>query len=362
MASTSRGGDQGFGGQYDYTEGASAIDIDTALANNRRLRRDSQYSIPYGGDGEGTMFDGPGHSVNPTSVSRMSYSEHGLAGKRSLSGEWSRRRSRDNLASEGRANLSRRSSGDSQVFHSEDDEREDDSANEDHHEGTHRRRRKSSSPQPRTSVFENLAHLFGRTPADEPPQRRPSLSQRSSTSSRNSRSRRRLSDASSGGILRADEEREERWGYSSGEEDNDEDSLMANDDDSTRMGMGYDSYPPSPTVSLPLLSSDPIFGDEARIDMDGIMDTLDPPPPGPPSRQVIYVPDEDSTIRFIGYETILWRQWLWRFGCICTVGILGLLGHWFPRLWLRWVANERAFQDLKHGFVVVEVCPLHLSV
>jgi len=56
---------------YDYTEGASAIDISDAVSNSRRSRRDSQYSLPYD-DQQGTMFDGPGHSVVPSSVSRMS--------------------------------------------------------------------------------------------------------------------------------------------------------------------------------------------------------------------------------------------------------------------------------------------------
>ncbi|KAF8894948.1 Ca-transporting ATPase [Gymnopilus junonius] len=81
---------------------------------------------------------------------------------------------------------------------------------------------------------------------------------------------------------------------------------------------------------------------------------LEPPPQGPPSRQTIYIPDEDSTIRFVGYEAIYWRVWLWRISCILTFGILGLLGQWFPYLWLRWVAREKAFVDTHGGFLVVE--------
>ncbi|EGO26058.1 Ca-transporting ATPase [Serpula lacrymans var. lacrymans S7.9] len=83
-------------------------------------------------------------------------------------------------------------------------------------------------------------------------------------------------------------------------------------------------------------------------------DALEAPPAGPPSRQTIYIADEDSTIRFVGYEVIIWRQWLWRLACTISLGIFGLLGHWFPRVWLRWVTKEKAFKDLKHGFVVVE--------
>jgi cation-transporting ATPase 13A3/4/5 len=81
---------------------------------------------------------------------------------------------------------------------------------------------------------------------------------------------------------------------------------------------------------------------------------MNPPPLGPPSRQQIYIEDDDSTIRLVGYEVVPWRQWVWRLGCLITLGILGLLGHWFPRLWIRFVAHEKAFRDINGGFVVVE--------
>ena len=29
--------------------------------------------------------------------------------------------------------------------------------------------------------------------------------------------------------------------------------------------------------------------------------------------------------------------------------------HWFPRLWLSWVADEKAFKDMDNGFMVIEV-------
>ncbi|KAF9049844.1 Ca-transporting ATPase [Panaeolus papilionaceus] len=88
--------------------------------------------------------------------------------------------------------------------------------------------------------------------------------------------------------------------------------------------------------------------------MDTTFTLLAPPPPGPPSRQTIYIQDEDNTIRFIGYETITWRVWTWRTGCAMSFGILGLLGHWFPLMWLRWVAREKAFIDSDNGFLLVE--------
>jgi cation-transporting ATPase 13A3/4/5 len=69
----------------------------------------------------------------------------------------------------------------------------------------------------------------------------------------------------------------------------------------------------------------------------------------------MYISDEDVNIRFVGYEVIRTHQLLWRLGCILSFGILALLGHWFPRAWLRWVAQEKAFMFIEHGFVVVEV-------
>lgn len=351
---------------HDYTEGASAIDIDSALANTRRSRRDSQYSTMYGEDGEGAMFDGPGHSVNPSSVSRMTY----IDTRRRSSDNWSRsrRRSRDSRAS-GRGSISRRSSKDSQVSRQsiagdeEDDVVEEDALIGDDVSGTsrYRTRRRSVSPQPKPGVFGGLAQLFGRGAVAETSRgRRPSLSQYSTTSRRSRRSR--ASDVGSEHALDTDEEEEERWGYSSGEEDSDNDSVQSmaliRDDVSITASMEYESDPPSPSngsYGIPLLSSDPVFGGEARIDMEFPFTLHDPPPPGPPSRQTIFIEDEDSTIQFVGYETVRWRVWLWRAGCILTLGILGLVGHWFPRLWLRCVAREKAFIDSRDGFIVVEV-------
>ncbi|TFK54011.1 hypothetical protein OE88DRAFT_1624988 [Heliocybe sulcata] len=347
----------GSGDPFDYTEGAESIDIQAAIANNRRSRRDSQYSTPYGEDGVGSMFDGPGHTINPSSVSRMS---HSLSRRRSgdsrrMSME-SRRMSTDSRHSRGTS-----VDGDEQEQYISDGDVEESATVRSR---GRRRRRKSPSPAPaRSTVFENLAHIFGRTksPDAEPSRsRRPSLSARSSSGGLSRRSRR----ADGGSDYAVDiESEEERWGYSSGEEDDE------SEDEGGRGGrpspsasdIDYGSYPPSLTGSehergdrLPMLSADPIFGNEARIDIDMDLDPLEPPPPGPPSRQTIYIADEDNTVRFIGYETQSARQFLWRTMCILTCGILGLLGHWFPRLWLQWVSKEKAFKDMKDGFVVVE--------
>ena len=348
---------------YDYTEGASALDITTALSNSRRSRRDSLYS-QTDGDAGGSMFDGPGSVAIPSSVSRMSLYDGGLGGRGSS--EWERRRRTSQDSS--RPRPGRRTSVDTVAseagneFLSGDEGEE--AEGDDVPIGTRgRRKQRAPSPHPRTSVFENLANLFGRTDEPSRSDRRTSLSHRSSASSSRRHSFRwgRQSDAGSEHALDTDDEREERWGYSSGEENDSVGSSEppnANDDVLSQNSADYNSYTNSPSpnhTSLPLLSDDPIFGDEVRIDIDLSLDDLDPPPPGPPSRQVIYIPDEDSTFRFVGYEIILWRQYLWRLCCVLTFGILALLGHWFPRLWLKWVTEEKAFVNARRGFVVVEV-------
>uniref|UniRef100_A0A0W0FH30 Cation-transporting ATPase n=1 Tax=Moniliophthora roreri TaxID=221103 RepID=A0A0W0FH30_MONRR len=332
----------------DYTEGASPIDIEAAVANNRRSRRDSQYSAYYDDTAEGSIFSGPGHYANPSSVSRMSNIE---PGRRSSEGWFhSRRKSIDS----GRRSVERRTSVDSQVSR-QSSGAEDDEDGGFEGRSTRSRRRKSPSPV-RSSVIGNLVSLFGKSSTDA---RRPSMSRRRSSGSISRHSRRSTrSDADSDYAVETDNE-QERWGYSSGEEESDEEGaslLSVRDHVSVTASMEYDSEPPSPSLAqnLPLLNSDPIFGGESRIDMEIPFVELEPPPPGPPSRQTLYMEDEDTTIRMVGYQAILWRQCAWHICCVISVGILGLLGHWFPRLWLRWVARETSFKKIRAGFVVVE--------
>jgi cation-transporting P-type ATPase 13A2 len=345
---------------HDYTEGASILDIDSALANSRRLRRDSQFSTLYGDDDEGTTFAGPAQFANPSSVSRMPFIES----RRTSSDSWSRtrRKSRDSMTER---HTSRRSSMDSQVSRQSVEGEHEEDAHEEHalidDRLSGRSRRISISPTRKAGVFGNLSHLFGRTgTADTTHERRLSISQQSyaSTSQHLRRSR---SDVGSDHALVSDEEDVERWGYSSGEEESDGDSVQSMaiaDNVSVSASMEYDSAPPSPSnasYGIPLMTSDPIFGGEARLDMETPFTLPDKPPPGPPSRQIIYLSDDDTTIQFVGYESVPWRLWIWRVGCLLTFGGLALLGRWFPGLWLRWVAREKAFLESRDGFVVIQV-------
>jgi cation-transporting P-type ATPase 13A2 len=342
---------------HDYTEGASPLDIQAAAATSRRSRRDSQYSA-WSEEGSGEMFSGPGHAVNPSSVSRMSHIETGRR-----SGEWSRAR-RKSMDSTGAKLERKRSRASTDAVSIEGEDSADDASRS----LLHRRvESPPESPTQRTSVFGTLTGYFIRQGTSESVPRRKSLSQRSFTSSRRSRRRSRSRGSLvSEDAVASDEDYDERWGYSSGEEDESDDgetrSMLIQDTSSVNSSMNYDSEPEYAGVSqsLPLLASDPIFGGETHIDIEMPFEELDPPPAGPPSRQTIHIADEDTSIRFVGYEVVTWRQWIWRLACITTAGLLALLGHWFPRLWLRWVAREKAFKDIDGGFVVVEVFEVFL--
>lgn len=332
------------GPSYDYTEGASASDIGEVIDNHRVHRQASHYSTYYDGEENTAMFSGPGHTVNPSSVSRMTYME---LGRRSLDSRPSRVSRKDSWESR-----TTRHSVDGNTGIRDGTEEGQSLLRDD----IERRRRISPSP-PSRSVLGNLAQIFGRQSSEISRDRRPS-----SVSARSSTSRFSQTTGLSDGMDGAEDE-DERWGYSSGEEDSENESIQShessNDKVSMTQSMNYDSEPPSPlqaSQTLPLLGFDSVFDGEARIDMDTTFTLLDPPPPGPPSRQTIFISDEDSTIRFIGYETIPWRVWAWRISCVVTFGIVGLLGHWFPYLWLRWVAREKAFINAINGFVMVEVC------
>ncbi|KAG9018165.1 hypothetical protein FRB90_012009 [Tulasnella sp. 427] len=343
---------------YDYTEGASAIEINQVLEARTRRRRDSQVGSAYDDDGSGAVFGGPSAGIVPSSVSTMHYDR-----------PWGRRRSSDAFS---RTSLHRRQSGDSQRSASgQRRDSADDAASEafsdvdaqseagEESEGmgrsrsrTKRRSRRQASPEsPSQSkgVFDGFASLFSSTKAPAPPSRR--------TSRRGSRiSSRRSSVALSDRDADQYSSGEERWGYSSAEED---DSLVGNEVDGVGSGLGSEfeaTRPSSPSATLPLLgmNGDPFFGD-TRIDMDVTSrPSSPPPPPGPPSRQNIVLVDEDMNLRFTGFEIVRWKQVVWRIGTIVSLGSLALAGHWSPKLWLRWVARERAFRELTDGLIVVE--------
>jgi cation-transporting ATPase 13A2 len=377
---------------HDYTGGASAVEISQALSSGGatfyRSRRDSQVGSAYDDDGGGAIFDGLGSVNIPSSVTSMHHERMiSFRSSRSFS------RSRDfhtRRMSSNRPSLSgRRSSGDAptdpliageEVESPEEGDTEPEEGDIGRQSrGSQSRRPRprynrdsssSSSPQASRSVLGNLSSLFMRTPSklDSEIPRRSSQSRRSSASissyRRANRRTRSVSSRDGSDYAVESEDEGESWGYHSGEEE----SLMEDSDigsfrddmpGSPLSGMG--SRPPSPTSSLPLLTghADPIFGD-TRLDLEDpttAFDDSSPAPFGPPSRQVIYITDEDIALRFVGFEIIQWKRLLWFLGCIGTAGVLGLIGLWLPRIWLRCVGREKGFKLLKpsSALVVVEV-------
>ena len=113
------------------------------------------------------------------------------------------------------------------------------------------------------------------------------------------------------------------------------------------------SRPGSPTLPLVPNGGDGIFGDSGR---GGEFEPKDFEEATIPSRQTILLPDEDLSIRFTGYRTDPIRNFFWWTGCILSLGILGLIGRWVPKVWVKFCGKEVAFDQAKEGsWLVVEV-------
>ncbi len=357
------------GEPFDYTDGASQVEISSALAqepySQTRARRDSQVGSSYSGDDDNehasaAIFDGYGAGAIPSSVTSMHHD-------RVIS--WSRDRraslsSRNKLYSSGRSRANRVdgsiSSSTGRLLDSQDsenplDNRGDVSDSDGDDAGSYygrqsmqsytsgsakgsrsRRERTAASPSRSSTMLQSFAGMFSRVSINAPENRPDSVSRRSSAASSRSilkTSRRRSSSRhsySSSGSDRVSDEGTERWGYSSGEEQEEEGNRYASD---IRIHMGkFESFREFEADPLPL---------------------------GPPSRQTIYIEDEDMTVLFIGREIIQWKAWLWNIGCFATLGILGLVGFWNNSIWIRWATRDKSFESLgvdgSVGIIVIEV-------
>ncbi|KAG8686375.1 hypothetical protein FRC09_014172, partial [Ceratobasidium sp. 395] len=293
--------------EYDYTEGATAKDIEAAAVETRgRRRRDSQVSV------EGSVFDGPQAALFPSSVSSF-HRERPL---------WRHDSSRRRMSMESRRSMgSRRQSTESRRLSTEeqaeeaallasDGEQED----EDEEQGGSPNRKMTRQ----SGMFSSWTGLFrARSPELSPTGARPSLSRRSSG----------VSSAAT--------------------------SIPASWNDAFESEQYSASPPPSPTASLPILTggADPFFGD-ARIDISPPASLYDDHAQLPESRQNVYVADEDARLRLTGYTRVGWRNAVWHVVVVLSLGVLALVGRWIPRMWLRFVAKEVPFVEAT--FVVVE--------
>ncbi|KAG9123503.1 hypothetical protein FRC07_014864 [Ceratobasidium sp. 392] len=278
--------------EYDYTEGATAKDIEAVAKETRgRRRRDSQVSV------DGAVFDGPQAALFPSSVSSF-HRERPL---------WRHDSRRQSMESRRQSMGSRRQSMESRRQSAEEDAALLVSDTED----------EPTSPKiaRQNGMFSSWTGLFRARSPESPT--RPSLSRRTSAA---------LSDG---------ETSVQNWSDAFGSE-------------------ASVSPPPSPTASLPILTGggDPFFGGEARIDVSPPASLYDDHAQLPDSRQNVYVADEDARLRLTGYTRVGWRNVLWHVVTVLSVGILALVGRWIPRMWLRFVAKEVPFTDA--SFVVVE--------
>jgi hypothetical protein len=114
-------------------------------------------------------------------------------------------------------------------------------------------------------------------------------------------------------------------------------------------------------VSHGLLGArDPFFGD-SRIDMpfpDLSDDGRDwPEDKGrnltasqrlPGHSQSLYLVDEDLQVLFLGWKSSLFKNLLWYFGALLTLGTLPLLARWFPALWIKGKGAFCPFSSATH--------------
>lgn len=138
------------------------------------------------------------------------------------------------------------------------------------------------------------------------------------------------------------------WGYR--RRDLDDESYTSSLADDT--SLPPQSRPQSPNLPLVPIPGDGIFGEST-----GYMDEepKEFEESTVPSRQTILLPDEDLSIRFTCYRTNPFRNILWWIGCILTLGGLGLIGRWTPRIWVNFCGNETPFKDAKEDcWLVVE--------
>ncbi|WVR06383.1 hypothetical protein IAU60_003414 [Kwoniella sp. DSM 27419] len=139
--------------------------------------------------------------------------------------------------------------------------------------------------------------------------------------------------------------------YASEREDGEEGYTSSLADDTS---LPPQSRPTSPNMPLVPSATDGIFGEPGSRPFDST-EPKDFVSLAVPSRQTVVLPDEDLSIRFTCYRTDPFRNALWWLGCIITFGGLGLLGRWLPRIWVKFLGKETAFDEAKEGsWLVVE--------
>ncbi|WVO12601.1 hypothetical protein L204_100206 [Cryptococcus depauperatus] len=371
---------------YDYTENAPQADVDAvAIAREKQLQEGGPPEMMIGSwagsdDNNGTF---------PSSITRRRAS---IASRHSMS---SNARPSGTFRRQGSSQFDLLQSPTSQVLtlDDDDDERGIPRHHVPHRKGSRRRTRRDSNGQPE-SYFSfrgsegPLDHTqsLGDQPAElrSPANRVSALGKIASFmrlnrgdieneetrhtpyNSRHSYSRSRsrqgstnnssyLSQPSSGSSGSDD-----GWGF--GEEDEDLNSYGEGGEEGYTSSLADDtslpprSRPGSPNMPLVPSGTDGIFGDPgARL--YSLEEPSDFASLSISSRQTILLPDEDLSARFTCYKIDSVRTILWWSGCILTLGVLGLLGKWMPRIWIKFVGKETAFDEAKKNSCLIVETP-----
>ncbi|BGP33107.1 hypothetical protein JCM10296v2_004896 [Rhodotorula toruloides] len=231
----------------------------------------------------------------------------------------------------------------------------------------------SESEDERVGFFEGLSNVFrGRRASSHRPDVSPARSRAGSVRSR-ATSRRRGEETDEDAVLVRSEsdfagDDEDPYGpYGSSSESASTSSTTSTsssqDNDGPRRRRTTTGAGGAGLLGLPGGGGNDFFG-ESRIDFEEVeddeMSSLSEETddgghgkgPSKPHHQLIYIPDEDLPLRFVGLHISSVKLGLWYAGCVLSLGIVWLVGRWMPEWWRR--ANGKMGEFAASQFVVVE--------
>ncbi|EGU11382.1 Ca-transporting ATPase [Rhodotorula toruloides ATCC 204091] len=230
----------------------------------------------------------------------------------------------------------------------------------------------SESEDERVGFFEGLSNVFrGRRASSHRPDVSPARSRAGSVRSRQT-SRRRGEEDEDAVSVRSESDfagdDEDPYGpYGSSSESASTSSTTSTsssqDNDGPRRRRTTTGAGGAGLLGLPGGGGNDFFG-ESRIDFEEVeddeMSSLSEETddgghgkgPSKPHHQLIYIPDEDLPLRFVGLHISSFKLGLWYAGCVLSLGIVWLVGRWMPEWWRR--ANGKMGEFAASQFVVVE--------
>lgn len=351
-------------------------------------------------DPDGALWSGPAAASVPTSVSGFRMRARSRGDLDRMSREWARSeaesegdsddaKSRKSRKSRRRRSSSRRSRsrrGSDATAASEALTTDAESTRSRYSTSRNRRRRtrrrsdasaatsaiESGSDDERVGFFEGLSNVFrGRRASSHRPDGSPARSRAGSVRSRQT-SRRRgnetdedaVSVRSESDFAGDDEDPYGPYGSSSESASTSSTSTSSSqDNDGSRRRRATTGAGGAGLFGLPGGGAADFFG-ESRIDfeeveddeMSSLSEETDDGRRGEgsskPHHQLIYIPDEDLPLRFVGLHISSVKLGLWYAACVLSLGIVWLVGRWMPEWWRR--ANGKMGEFSASQFVAVE--------